>query len=136
VKLLSWLLTAMALLAPGRDHTALAQAIAEVADDVATASTMVAIAFRESSFDNAAVGDHGASKCAFQLWGVSDEALRDPKFCARIALERIRASQKLCPAHPLAIYAAGPGGCTNKRAQRISRDRTWLAARLVKEVQP
>ena len=41
---------------------------------------------------------------------------------------------KMCPAHPLAFYAAGPAGCESARAQRISRDRIAIAQRLVRDV--
>lgn len=142
---LPFVLAAMALLAPGRDHTELGGAIARVVDvdrplfeqdesRVRTAAVIVAIGFRESTFRNEVVSrtdDH----CFLQVHARPDLA-KDPVECVRIALGMIRASMRVCPAHPLSFYAAGPGGCTSPRAQRISRDRMWLAARLVREVSP
>ena len=57
---------------------------------------------------------------------------KDPEACVRVAMTMLRESMRICPAHPVAFYAVGPGACTNARAQKISRDRMWLAARLAK----
>lgn len=157
--LLPWILAASASLAPARPHDDLAGAIAAVVDSETplfrddvdrkkTAALLVAVAFRESSLRAAAVGDHVGKKptsfCAFQInlpWGrktsegwTGEELTQDPLKCATTAFHMLRASMKSCSAHPLAWYAAGPLGCTSPRAQRISRDRLALAARLVKTV--
>ncbi len=138
----------MLMLAPGRDHAALAGAIARVveserplfADDEGrrkTAALMVAVAYRESTFTTAAVGDHGRSFCAFQIHrtaGGTPALLTDPEGCARQALTILRESLRACPSHPVATYAAGPGACVNARARRISDDRMQLAAWIARKV--
>lgn len=141
-----WVLAAMTSLAPGRDHTALADAIVTVAEERAplfvgdadrqrTAALMVAVAFRESSFRNDAIGDKGRARCAFQLWAAPREVLTDPLLCTRIAHERLAESMTICGSkNPLGIYAAGPKGCKSEKAKRISRDRIALAKRLVRDV--
>jgi hypothetical protein len=135
----------MTQLAPGRDHVELATAIAHVVDSEKalfladndhrrTASLVVAIAFRESSFRmnaKSATNDH----CALQING-HPELAGDPEGCVRIGLSMLRESMRVCPAHPIAFYAAGPSGCSDARAQRISRDRMAIAARLYATVKP
>lgn len=157
--ILTWVLAASATLAPHREHDLLAHAIAEVAesepplfrdddDRRKTAAFLVAVAFRESSLRADAVGDHvgkaPTSFCAFQIhlpWGkktgegfTAEELTRDPVKCVTAAHHLLRASFRACKEHPLAWYAAGPSGCSSPRAQRISRDRVALAARLAKDV--
>ena len=61
---------------------------------------------------------------------------KDPEACIRVGMTMLRESMRVCPAHPIAFYASGPGGCDNARAQRISRDRLAIAQRLVREVSP
>jgi hypothetical protein len=136
---LPFVLAAMTQLAPGRDHTVLANAIARVVDSEQalfrddedrrrTASLVVAVAYRESSFRNdakSATNDH----CALQINKRPDLA-EDPERCVRTGLAMLRESMRICPAHPLAFYAAGPIGCGNPRAQRISRDRMAIAGYL------
>lgn len=142
---LPFVLAAMTQLSPGRDHTELGGAIARVveadrplfendADRRRTAALLVAVAFRESTFHSAAVGDHGNSFCAFQIHrsaGGTPALLEDTDACVRSGLALLRTSLRVCPTHPVAWYASGPVGCTNDRAQRISRDRMNLAAYLV-----
>lgn len=141
----AWILAAMTSLAPGRDHTALADAIATVAEErplfrddtdrIKTASFMVAVAFRESSFKVDAIGDKGRARCAFQLWAAPKAVLTDPLLCTRIASERLEESMRICgPKNPLGIYASGPKGCKSEKARRISNDRVALAKRLVRDV--
>jgi hypothetical protein len=145
---LTWVLAAMALLAPDRDHHELASAIASVVDAEPplfrgdaerrrTAAVVVAVAFRESSFRLDAVGDHGRSFCAMQIHrssGGSAALLEDADACVRKGLSMLRASVRVCPSAPIAWYAEGPDGCSSARAQRISRDRMAIAHRLVREV--
>jgi len=140
----------MVALAPGRDHAELATAITARAlaepplfrgddDRRKTASYLVAVAFREGSLRLDAVGDHGKSFCTYQIHSSSGgtEALTtDADACVGKAFAMLRESARMCPEHPLAFYASGPGACSNKRAQRISRDRLGLASRLAKSVQP
>lgn len=156
--LLSWVLAASSLLAPGRSHDRLAQAITARVEAEAplfkndedrhkTSALLVAIAFRESSLRANAVGDFSRGKptsfCAFQVnlpgtktkegW-TGDDLLEDPDKCVTVAMRFVRDSMRVCPEHPIAWYAAGPKGCTNAHAQRISRDRVAIAQRLVREV--
>lgn len=142
---LEFVVAAMLSLAPARDHSPNAAAIAEVIeaepalfkDDVSkvrTAALVVAIAFRESSFRNEAVSKT-RDFCMMQV-NRRPELADDARACVRVAMTMLRESMRVCPAHPLAFYAAGPGGCSNARAQRISFDRMWLARRLVSTVKP
>jgi hypothetical protein len=143
-----FVLSAMAsLVGEARVDAALAAAIVRAADEAPlfagedgarrTAALLVAVAFRESSLKLDAVGDHGRSFCAFQIHassGGTAALLTDADACVRKALSMLRESLRVCPAHPVAFYASGPGACTNERAQRISRDRLALAHRLAKGV--
>ena len=147
---LEWVLAAMTLLAPGRDHSELAFAVYDVveeerplfADDedkTRTAALVVAVAYREGSLQPRIVGDHGRSFCTMQVHsssGGSPALLEDVHACVRKGLAMLRTSLRVCREFPIAWYASGVAGCTNARAQRISRDRMALAARLVREVQP
>jgi hypothetical protein len=142
---LPFVLAAMTQLAPGRDHTELGAAIARAveadrplfendADRRRTAALLVAVAFRESSFRANVVGDHGESFCAFQIHrsaGGTPALNDDVDACVRSGLALLRTSLRVCPSHPVAWYASGPVGCSNDRAQRISRDRMNLAMYLV-----
>jgi hypothetical protein len=133
-----------ATLAPTRSHIEMATAITAAAleapplfrDDperIRTAALMVAVAFRESSLRNDAIGDHGRALCAFQLWDTPRSVLTDPEQCARIALARLRESIHACGAgNELGIYAAGPRGCVSEHAKRISADRMHIAKKLAK----
>lgn len=157
--LFPWIMAASSLLAPQRTHDRLAQAIAssvEAApplfkgddDRRRTSALLVAIAFRESSLRADAVGDHRAGKptsfCAFQInlpWGhktaegwTGEDLVEDPQKCVTAAMTMLRISMRVCPSSPLAWYAAGPIGCQDERAQRISRDRMAIAARLIRDV--
>jgi len=145
-----FVLAAMTQLAPGRDHAPLAEAIARVVDAEApifaddadrrrTAALLVAVAFRESTFHPDAVGDGGTSFCAFQIHrssGGTRQLLEEPATCAQMGFAMLRTSVRTCASHPVAWYASGPAGCTNARAQRISKDRMTLAAYLVRRVNP
>lgn len=156
---LAWVLAASATLAPARPHERLATAIATRVEAEAplfkgdderrkTSALLVAMAFRESSLRADAVGDMVAGKptsfCAFQLhlpfgaksaegWTGAD-LVEDPAKCITVAMRMVRDSMRACPAHPLAVYASGPTGCTSERAQRISRDRLAIAQRLLRDV--
>lgn len=147
---LSWVLAAMLLLAPGRDHSALGAAIAKKVDasdplfrgdasKVKTAALLVAVSYRESGFDARAVGDKGHSFCAFQIHdssGGSKVLLDDVDACVERGFSMLKTSLHLCPEHPVAWYARGPRGCGLVEGQRISRDRMAIAQRLVREVTP
>lgn len=144
--LLFFVLGAMASLAPGRSHAELATAIAARvlaepplfrgdADRRRTAAYLVAVAFREGSLRLDVVGDHGRSFCTYQIHessGGTRALLTDADACVGTAFAMLRTSMRVCPSAPLAWYASGPAGCENARAQRISRDRMAVAARLVR----
>jgi hypothetical protein len=150
--LLAFVLAAMRILAPDRDHAELGAAIAEVveaeaplfaedADRTKTAALVVAVAFREGSLRLRVEGDLRGGKptsfCTMQIHrssGGSTELNDDPSACIRAGLAMLRTSSRVCRAHPVAWYAEGPKGCTSPRAQRISRDRLWLARRVLAEV--
>lgn len=157
--LFAWVLAASSVLAPQRTHERLATAISSRAEAEAplfkgdddrkrTTALLVAMAFRESSLREDAVGDHVKGKptsfCAFQLhlpWGAKsaegwtgEDLTSDPDKCVAAAMRLLRESIRACPKHPLAWYASGPAGCESERAQRISRDRMALAQRLLREV--
>lgn len=140
---LEFILAAMLSLVPGKDHSALAGSVARVVeserplfakdeDRRKTAALVVAISFRESTFNNAAVSktnDH----CAMQIHA-RPELKDDADECIRTGLRMLRESLKACPSVPLGVYAEGPTGCTSARARRISEDRMGIASRLVREV--
>ncbi|MBX3199071.1 MAG: hypothetical protein KF850_26210 [Labilithrix sp.] len=148
MSVLPFVLAAMTQLAPGRDHSELGGAIARAVDSNKplfakdddrrrTASLLVAVAFRESTFIADAVGDKGKSFCAFQIHrsaGGTPALLTDADACVQSGLTMLRTSLRVCPSYPVAWYASGPIGCTNTRAQRISRDRMNLAAYLFGQV--
>jgi hypothetical protein len=148
VTLAEFVIAAMGLLAPERDHAELAGAIVRAVDAEAplwkndddkrrTAAIVVAVAFRESSLRLGVTGDKGRSFCAMQIHqssGGTAALLTDADACVRKGLAMLRASLRTCPAHPVAWYASGPIGCTDARAQRISSDRMALAARVVRDV--
>jgi len=145
--LLAFTLAAMGVLAPQRDHTVLATAIAArvdaelplFADDEdkrRTAAWLVAVAYRESSLRLDAVGDRGRSFCAFQIHassGGTKALLTDADACVGTAFAMLRTSARLCKSFPLAWYAHGgnaAAACASPRAQRLSRDRMNLARRI------
>lgn len=97
-----------------------------------SAAFMVAVAFRESSLDTRATGDHGKSFGAFQLHassGGAESLLDDPQAQALVAHRMMRQSMRVDRAHPIAFYARGPRW-QSLEAQRISNDRMALAKRL------
>jgi len=149
---LTFALSSMLLLAPGRDHTVLAQAVSDVVeaerplfqndeDKLRTTSLIIAIAFREGSLRTSVVGDCDGSKpgeckgrarsfCTAQIHesnGGSEWLNENPLLCIQKELAMLRVSFRTCAAFPVAWYASGPNGCTNERAQRISKDRMNLA---------
>lgn len=132
---------------PHAEHLRFAEAVATVLEEepalfrddptkAKTAALVVAIAFRESTFQLDAVGDKGRSVCAMQVYGGRSELLADPEACVRAGVQILRESMRACREHPVAIYAAGPGGCSSIKAQRISRDRMWLARTTLAKVAP
>lgn len=139
-------LMAMNVMAPNRDHEPLARAIAVVVETeeplfrndesrIKTLSLLLSVAFRESSFRNDAIGDHGQSYCAFQLHrssGGSRALLDDPEACTRTAFAMLRESIRVDRENPVAHFARGPR-YRSEEARRLSRDRMWLARRIAGE---
>ncbi len=117
-------------LAPGRDHTMIAFAIAVHADSETEAAVLTAVAFRESSLRLDAVGDSGHAKCAMQIYDGPASLLTDPIACVRRGTEMLRESRRVDPLYPIAFYARGPR-FRSLDAQRISNDRMALARELV-----
>lgn len=141
--LLPFVIAAMTAIAPTRDHSELGGAIARVveselplfADDEdrrRTASLIVAISFRESSFRNDVVSRTN-DFCHLQVNGRPDLA-KDAEACTRVAMAMLRTSMRICPKSPLGWYAVGgppERACTSPRGLRISNDRLWLARRIL-----
>lgn len=141
------LVTAMRLLrADGGDVEQIAMAIASTDATEVEAQWLAAIAFRESTFDARAVGDHGGSFCWAQIhlprgartaegWS-GPELVEDPSKCATVALRTLRASFSRCARLPveqrLAAYARG--FCESESGQRISRDRDFVRRRMFQAV--
>lgn len=98
-----------------------------------TTALWVAVAFRESTFDVYARGDHDRSLGLFQELDAPREILGDADAQFDRADKWMRWSVGYCPAFPVAGYARGPRACTNERAQAISDDRMKLAKRILKE---
>lgn len=141
---------------PDHTHATMTDAIVHVVEDERplfvddssrerTTALIVAVAWREGSLREKVQGDcvektkeggciaHPRSFCTMQVHASSggNETLNDdPQKCIRAGMAILRESMRVCPEHPVAHYASGPGACTNERAQRISRDRMALAARL------
>ncbi|MBX3233767.1 MAG: hypothetical protein KIT84_09130 [Labilithrix sp.] len=154
--LLDFALAAVHAVDPEHPHPTMADAIAHVVEDERplfvedssrekTIALVVAVAWREGSLRERVQGDcvdktkegrciaHPRSFCTMQIHASSggDESLNDdPQKCIRAGMAILRQSMRACTDHPVAYYAAGPGACTNERAQRISRDRMALAARV------
>lgn len=116
----------------------LGQAAADVGATAYEARWLAAIAYRESTYHVDAVGDHGASYCAYQVHlprgartreGLSGpDLLEDVRACTREALRQLRASLHVCKRLPeaerLALYARG--SCDSERGKKLSRDRWWV----------
>jgi hypothetical protein len=137
---LAWMDT----LDPGRDHTEVARATALVSvrnpalyredeSRVRTAALLVAIQFRESAFDQYAVGDKGRSFCSMQIHssiGGSPALLGRPEDCIEMGYSVLRQSISIDRSHPVAFYARGPRW-KSVEAQRISNDRVAISRRLL-----
>ncbi len=119
-------------LAPGRDVDALAWAVAVNAVDKEEAAVFTSVAFRESSLVADAVGDHGHSVCAMQIYDGPKSLLEDPIACVRYGAQMLRASRRVDPANPIAFYARGPRW-KSEEARRLSRDRMAIAKRLLQD---
>lgn len=120
----------MTSLSPGINHDHIAWAIASSAESIEEAALITAVAFRESSLDNSAIGDHGRSVCAMQIHGGAHNLLLDVGACIRRGTLMLRESRRVDPANPIAHYARGPRW-QSEEAKRLSRDRVALAKRLL-----
>jgi len=136
VELFAVVLVWMHALAPGRDVDALAWAVASVAESREEAALITAIAYRESSLDNSAIGDHGRSVCALQILNGSRSLLLDVGACVRRGTLMLRESRRACaslpPSERMAVFARGK--CSSVEGRRLSRDRFALALRLLSQV--
>ena len=108
--MLNWILTIALLMHDSHGYTramppAMAEAIAAVAPDKATAALMVVFAFRESSYRSDVKGDGGASCGAWQT--PCARTPKDVKGQAVLALAIMRRSWMLNPEHPMAAYCSG-----------------------------
>ncbi len=118
-------------------------------DERRTAALLIVTAWRESLFDQSARGPHTCSM--FQIWSTPEACVhltRDLAYATRTAREYLRQSLAACPELPvppvpdcpccneggerLAFYVSG----TCSRGRNLSRDRTALAAWLLRRVQP
>lgn len=93
---------------------------------------MTAIAYRESNFDNHAIGDHGASVCWGQVLNGARSLGDDVRACAREVHRILKWSVWHSRAFPVASYARGPEGPRMKRGQELSNDRMALAKWLMR----
>lgn len=139
MSLLPFVLSAMVSLAPGRDHSELGGTIARVVEAEAplfaddedrrrTASLIVAISYRESTFRNDVVSKTN-DFCHLQVNGRPDLA-KDAETCTRVGITMLRQSMRICPKAILAWYAVGgtpDHACSSPRGLKITRDRMWLA---------
>jgi hypothetical protein len=119
----------------GRPHPTVVQAIADASiadpalgDAQHTASLLLVIAFRESSYRADVIGDGGRS-CGLYQSACASTKLRDPVGQTRIALTNIRRSISACPDAILAVYASGT--CGNVAGRRISVSRVAESQRLI-----
>ncbi len=129
--MLNWILTIALLMHDSHGYSrsmspAMAQAIADVAPDRATAALLVVFAFRESSYRADVKGDGGASCGAWQT--PCARTPKDVRGQAVLALAIMRASMLACPDYPLSVYASG--SCTSAAGRRISTARIAEAKRL------
>jgi hypothetical protein len=141
----AWLLAAIAFLSPRGDHSRFAAAVEVVVasepplfqhddDRVRTAALVLAVAWHESTLRLEAVGDHGRSVCAMQIYDGPRELLLDPEGCIRTGLAMMRDSMRACPDAPLAVYARGR--CDSVDGRRLSEWMVRFAKRLVGRVKP
>jgi len=124
----------MTSLVPNGDHSALAWAVASQSRSVSEAALVTAVAFRESSLSNEAVGDNGSSFCAMQIHkssGGNSTLLESPEECIAKGLMMLRESVRIDRKNPVAFYARGPNWQSAK-AKGISRDRVAIATRLLR----
>lgn len=143
--LLEFILSAALHLAPGRDHTTIATAIAHVVEtegclvagsdcERRSAALATSIAFRESAFVLGAEGDcdkggkNCRSLCFMQVQSTNRALLTDADACALEGYRRLRASLQACRGS-IAMYAAGT--CGSARGKSIDADRKRLAARIL-----
>lgn len=135
------ILSAMERIAPDQgldDRYDIAAAILRSDATETEARWLVAMAYRESGFHSKAVGDGGASFCAFQVhlpggrktaegW-TGPELLESPSRCLEAALRILRLSLRRCAHLPaeerLSFYARGR--CESEQGRRISWDRFRL----------
>ena len=103
------------------DANTIITTIANTANTKHEAAILLIMAWHESRFKKDAIGDKGKAFGAWQLHRTSNEVLTNQTLAAHIAIVRLRNSETLCPAHPLAVYAKG--NCHDKDGIAISDSR-------------
>lgn len=97
-----------------------------------TIALMTAIAYRESNFDNHAIGDHGASVCWGQVLNGAKSLGEDVRACAREVHRILKWSVWHSKRWPVAGYARGVPGPEMRRGRELSDDRMALAKWLLR----
>lgn len=97
-----------------------------------TIALMTSIAYRESNFDNHAIGDHGASVCWGQVLNGAKSLGEDVRACAREVHRILKWSVWHSRKWPVAGYARGPNGPDMRRGRELSDDRMALARWLMR----
>lgn len=136
----AWALAAMVRLEPhmlAREAEAveIAEAIGAVSGSVRDAADLVAVWHLETgrTGDCTQRGDHGHSVSCFAVWVCPGEhclpAIVDVEYAARLALERLRESERACrdlkPENAWSLYTTGR--CqTNHEARTRWRTARWL----------
>lgn len=107
------------------------------AGERACAVALLAVVARESSFrldvDSGHCPPHecdgGRALCLAQIQPASaeerDEILSSRRGCFDVAIRRLRASARACPAHPFAVYATG--ACGEAGEGHAAEVRRWRA---------
>jgi hypothetical protein len=129
------ILTWMNFLVPNVPHGELAWAVAINARSTEEASVITAVAFRESTLQLDAIGDHGRSVCAMQIHDGSRELLTDAIECVHVGAMMLRESRRQDRKFPIAFYARGPN-YQRADARQLSNDRMAVAKRLMESVKP
>lgn len=93
---------------------------------------MTAIAYRESNFDNHAIGDSSRSVCFGQVLNGARTLLDDAHACAREVHRILKWSVWHSRRWPVAGYARGPNGPDMRRGRELSDDRMALARWLMR----
>ena len=97
-----------------------------------TIALMTAIAYRESNFDNHAIGDNSRSVCFGQILNGAKSLGDDAIACAREVHRILKWSVWHSKRWPVAGYARGVPGPEMRRGRELSDDRMALAKWLLR----